>query len=156
MPAPGTPSPTRMPRARAVCGIGTQNPTDGRSLTLTYTVGGSDLTVTASKPSWKIPDNTMLEADMQIDRNEPWQAQADGHGSAAEWVISAAEIRDFDTQFRNGSTLTLTFPTGNEPPWALSLSGSTAASATLWRCVQDLTDRARAAGGGEHADDAAD
>jgi len=129
----------------AVCGIGTENPSDGRSLTLTYTVGGSDLTFTAVKSSWTIPEGTILEADMQIAPNEPWQAQGDGHGTSVSWVVSASEIRNFDTQFRNGTTLTLTFPSGNEPPWSLSLRGSTAASATLWRCVQDLTDRAKAA-----------
>jgi hypothetical protein len=129
----------------AVCGIATANPADGRGLTLTYTIGGSDLTFTAAKSSWTIPEGTVLEADMQIDRNEPWQAQAAGHGNSMVWVVSASEIHTFDTQFRNGSTLTMTFPSGNEPPWALSLSGSTAASATLWRCVQDLTDRAKAA-----------
>jgi hypothetical protein len=129
----------------AVCGIGTENPSDGRSLTLTYTIGGSDLTFTAAKSSWTIPEGTILEADMQIDGNGPWQAQGDGHGTSMGWVVSASEIRNFDTQFRNGTTLTLTFPSGNEPPWSLSLRGSTAASATLWRCVQDLTDRAKAA-----------
>lgn len=129
----------------SVCGIATENPSDGRSLTLTYTIGGSDLTFTAAKSSWTIPEGTILEADMQIDGNGPWQAQGDGHGTSVGWVVSASEIRNFDTQFRNGTTLTLTFPTGNEPPWSLALRGSTAASATLWRCVQDLTDRAKAA-----------
>jgi len=128
----------------AICGIATENPTDGRNLTLTYTIGGSDLTFTADKPSWTIPDNTILEVDMQIDRNQSWQAQASGHGTEMQWVVSASEIRTFDTQFRNGTALTVTFPSGNEPQWSLSLRGSTAASATLWRCVQDLTDRAKA------------
>jgi hypothetical protein len=129
----------------AVCGIGTQIPPDNRNLTLTYTISGSDLTFTASKPSWNIPDGTILEADMQVGQNGPWQAQGHGHGAAMAWVVSASEIRNFDTLFRNGSTLTLTFPSGNEPAWSLPLRGSTAASATLWRCVQDLTDRAKAA-----------
>ncbi len=130
----------------AVCGIATENQADGRNLTLTYTIGGSDLTFTAAKPSWAIPDGTILEADMQIDRNEPWQAQGEGHGTTVGWVVSASEIRNFNAQLRNGATMTLTFPSGNETPWSLSLRGSTAASATLWRCVQDLTDRAKAAG----------
>jgi hypothetical protein len=130
----------------AVCGIGTENQSDGRNLTLTYTIGGTDLTFTANKPSWNIPDGTILEADMQIDGNQAWQAQGEGHGTTLVWVVSASEIRTFDTQLRNGSTMTLTFPSGNEPAWSLSLRGSTAASATLWRCVQDMTDRAKAAG----------
>ena len=94
----------------AVCGIGTQNGTDGRALSMTYNIGGSDLTVQASKPGWNIPDNTMLQANMQIDQGAPWQAQAVGHGTTAEWVISAASIRSFDTEFRNGRTMTVSFP----------------------------------------------
>ena len=126
----------------AVCGIGSASPTDGHALSMTYTIGGSDLTIRADKPSWNIPDGTSVEADTQIDQNTAWNAQADGRGSGVEWTIGAASIRDFDTQMRNGTTLTVSFPSGNEPPWTLSLNGSTAASATLWRCVQDLSDRA--------------
>jgi len=125
-----------------VCGIGTSNPADGRNLTMTYTIGSSDLTVRAEKPNWNIPDGTMLGANMQLDRNQPWEAQASGHGNAVEWVISAAMIRNFDTEFRNGTRMIVSFPSGNEPPWTVSLSGSTDASATLWRCVQDLSEKA--------------
>ncbi len=126
----------------AVCGIGTENLSDGRTVRMTYPVGGSDLTVRAEKPGWSIPDNTMLQANMQIDQGEPWQAQATGNGTTVGWVIAAASIRSFDTEFRNGHTMVVSFPSGNEAPWTLSLAGSTAASATLWRCVQDLSDRA--------------
>ncbi len=129
----------------AVCGIGTNNPSDGRSLSLTYTIGGSDLTANADKPTWNIPDPTAIDVSLQIDQNPPLQAQGVGHGTAVQWTIPAAGIRSFDTEFRNGTTMTVGFPAGNEPPWTLSLNGSTASSATLWRCVQDLTDRAKAA-----------
>ncbi len=125
-----------------VCGIGTSNPADGRNLTMTYTIGGGDLTVRAIKPNWNIPDGTMLGANMQLDRNQPWEAQASGHGDVVEWVISAAMLRNFDTEFRTGTRMIVSFPTGNEPPWSVSLNGSTPASATLWRCVQDLSAKA--------------
>jgi hypothetical protein len=126
----------------AVCGIGSASRTDSSTLSMTYTIGGSDLTIRADKPSWNIPDGTSVDASTQIDQDTAWSAQADGQGSGVEWTIGAASIRDFDTQFRNGSSMTVSFPSGNEPPWTRSLSGSTAASATLWRCVQDLSDRA--------------
>lgn len=127
----------------AVCGIATQNLADGRTLSLTYAIGGSELTLHAVKPTWTIPDGTAVGAGVQIDRNPPWTAQAVGHGTTAEWAIGAASIRSFDAQFRVGHTMTISFPSGNEAPWTLSLSGSTAASATLWRCVQELSDRTR-------------
>jgi hypothetical protein len=124
-----------------VCGIGTTNPTDGRDLTLTYTIGGDNLDFHASKPNWTIPDNTQLNVTMQVDSNEPWPAEAAGQGTSIDWSVGAASIRQFDTMFRNGGTLTIGFPQGNEPRWNLSLAGSTAASQTLWRCVQDISER---------------
>lgn len=127
---------------RAICGIGTDKPADGRTLLLTYTVGGSDLTIAADKSTWNIPDGTALQISLQVDQNPPAPAQAAGHGTSVGWVVPAASIRAFDTQFRNGGVMTITFPSGNEAPWTLSLAGSSAASATLWRCVQDLSDRA--------------
>jgi hypothetical protein len=51
-------------------------------------------------------------------------------------------IRTFDAQFRGASSMTVTFPSGNEHPWLISLAGSTAASNAMGRCVTDLTQRA--------------
>jgi hypothetical protein len=129
----------------AVCGIATENPTGPGTLAFTYTVGGSDLTISAAKPSWNIPDGTAMDTSLLIDQGQPWTAQTTGHGADVEWTIDAASIHEFDTEFRNGHTMTLSFPSGNEAPWTLSLRGSTAASETLWRCVQDRKDRANAA-----------
>lgn len=124
-----------------VCGIATTNSSDGRDFSLTYLIGGEDLTLRATKPSWTVPDGTQLNVSMQIDQNTPWPAQALGHGTSITWAVGAASIHAFDTLFRGGSTIMLTFPSGNEPPWTLSLAGSTAASQTLWRCVQDMSVR---------------
>jgi hypothetical protein len=41
--------------------------------------------------------------------------------------------------------MTLTFPDGNEPPWTVSLAGSTAISDAFGRCVRDLTRQVQAA-----------
>jgi hypothetical protein len=128
----------------AVCGIGTESQADGRALTLTYTIGGTDLMLHAAKPGWAIPDGTALDVSEQIDSNPSWTAGAVGHGTTVEWAIGAAAIVSFDAQFRAGSTMTVSFPSGNETPWTLSLSGSSAASGTLWRCVQELSAKARA------------
>ena len=130
-------------QGNSVCGIGTQNQGDGRALTLTYRIGGTDLMLEAAKPGWSIPDGTALNVGMQIDSNPSWTTGAVGHGTTVEWIIGAASITGFDAQFRAGSTMMVSFPSGNEAPWVLSLTGSSAASATLWRCVQDLTGRAR-------------
>ena len=38
--------------------------------------------------------------------------------------------------------MTVSFPSGNEPPWTIGLNGSTAISNAFGRCVTDLTQRA--------------
>lgn len=124
-----------------ICGIATTNPTDGRDFAMTYLIGGENLTFRATKPTWTVPDGTQLNVSMQIDQNTPWPAEALGHGNNIEWAVGAASVQAFDGLFRAGSTLTLSFPSGNEPPWTLSLAGSTAASQTLWRCVEDMSVR---------------
>ena len=57
-------------------------------------------------------------------------------------------MQTFDRQFRGAPSMTLTFPDGNEPPWSLSLAGSTAISDTFGRCVRDLTRQVQAAAQG--------
>jgi hypothetical protein len=126
-----------------VCGIATQNQADGSTLALSYRIGGTDLTLNATKPSWAIPDGTAVEASVKIDWHLPWTAQTVGHGATIGWTIGAASIRGFNAQFRAGRRMVVAFPTGNEAPWMVSLIGSTAMSGTMWRCVQDLTYRAR-------------
>jgi hypothetical protein len=124
-----------------VCGIATQNAGDGRRLTLTYTIGGTQLHFDAEKPTWTIPDGTPVDFSLQIDRNQPWPGQAIGLGTHLGWDLGADSVREFDSQFRAGAVLSLTFPSGNEPPWNLSLAGSTGVAQTLWRCVHDLSIR---------------
>jgi hypothetical protein len=51
-------------------------------------------------------------------------------------------MQTFDEQFRRGSSMTLSFPGGNEPPWTIGLNGSTAISNAFGRCVTELTTRA--------------
>jgi hypothetical protein len=98
-----------------------------------------------SKPGWSIPDNTHVTVVMQIGLNPPWTEQATGHGNAIEWAADENAMQPFDPQFRGSSSMTLTFPDGNEPPWTISLAGSSAISATFGRCVRDLTSQVEAA-----------
>ena len=129
----------------AVCGIGSTNPTDNRRLSIRFDIGGTDTAFSASKPDWSIPPNTHITVVMQIGLNTPWTMQATGHDHSIDWTLDQGAIQTFDRQFRGASSMTLTFPDGNEPPWMLSLAGSAAISDTLGRCVRDLTQQVRAA-----------
>lgn len=129
----------------AVCGAGTTNPNDGRAFSLRWQIGGTQLLFRANKPSWQIADGTPITVVMQIGTNVPWTSQATGRGTTVSWTFNSDMIEQFDQQFRRGTTLTVSFPSGNEPPWALSLAGSTTISNTFGRCVTDLSRQANLA-----------
>ena len=127
---------------KQVCGIGTTNPADGRVFSIRFAIGGEDVSFQVKKPSWTIPDGSQLPMVLQIGLNAPWNLQGTGHGQIVEWTLDRTVIQTFDAQFRPADAMTLTFPSGNEPPWVLSLIGSTAASNAFGRCITDLTQRA--------------
>jgi hypothetical protein len=101
----------------AVCGIGSTNPTDNRRLSIRFDIGGTDTAFSASKPDWSIPPNTHITVVMQFGLNTPWTMQAIGHDHSIDWTLDPNAIQTFDRQFRGASSMTLTFPDGNEPPW---------------------------------------
>jgi hypothetical protein len=129
---------------QVVCGIGTQSGTDGRRLDLSFVIGGDALFFQAAKPSWSIPEGTEVPVVMQIGSAQPWNEQATGHGSSLAWSMSRDDTSAFRQQFREAESMTLSFPSGNEPAWTVSLRGSTGADNTFARCIRDLTRRQQA------------
>lgn len=122
-----------------VCGIGTTNPVDNHTLSLRFDIGGDDTQFAASKPGWTIPDGTPISVVVQVGLNPPWTMRGIGRGRSIEWAMDRASIQDFDRQFRTAQSMTMSFPQGNEPPWTVSLAGSTMISNTFGRCIVDLT-----------------
>jgi hypothetical protein len=129
----------------AVCGVGNTYPTDKRRLSLHFDIGGADTIFSASKPDWSIPDSTQVTVVMQVGLNTPWTQQATGYGHTIDWRLDQTAIQTFNQQFRGAPSMTVFFPDGNEPPWTLSLAGSTVISDTFARCIRDLTRQVRAA-----------
>jgi hypothetical protein len=135
----------RNDKGGAVCGIGVTRPDDNRRLSIKFDIGGNETVFSASKPDWSIPDDTRVAVVIQVGLNTPWIQQAVGHGQAIDWTLDWNGFQTFDRQFRGASSMTVTFPDGNEAPWTLSLAGSTAISSTFGRCVTDLTRQVQAA-----------
>jgi hypothetical protein len=127
-----------------VCGIGTENTADGRRLDLTFVIGGDALFFQASKPNWSIPDGKQVPVVMQIGSAQPWNEQATGQGTSLSWSMTHDETPAFRQQFREAESMTLSFPSGNEPAWTVSLRGSTGVDNTFARCIRDLTRRQQA------------
>jgi hypothetical protein len=128
-----------------LCGIGSRNPADGRTFSLRFQIGGDDMTFIAAKSGWNIPDGTQIPVVMQIGLDQPWTEQAAGKGDRVQWTLDRVNAQIFDDQFRSAASMTVTFPSGTEHSWVISLAGSTAASNAMGRCVTDLTQRAAAA-----------
>ncbi len=129
---------------RPVCGIGNTNPTDNSSFSLRFPVGGDSVVLQAKKPGWNIPAGTQLPLVVQIGLNTPWNLQGVGDGQVIEWSLDRTAIQTFDAQFRAAGSMTVSFPTGNEPPWTIGLNGSTAISNAFGRCITDVTARTEA------------
>ncbi len=123
----------------AVCGISATMAPDNRRLAVSFDIGGSDTTFSASKPDWAIPENTRVTVVMQVGLTAPRIAQGVGHEHAIVWTLPPAGMQTFDKDFRLSPSMTLTFPEGSEAPWTVSLAGSTAISDTFGRCIRDLT-----------------
>jgi hypothetical protein len=134
----------RNDKGGAVCGIGNTNPATNHRLSIRFDIGGTDTVFSVSKPDWTIPDNTHVAVVMQIGLNTPWTEPGAGHGHNIDWSMDRTAIQPFDQQFRGASSMTLTFPDGNEPPWTISLAGSSAISDAFGRCVSDLTHQVQA------------
>ena len=126
------------------CGIGSRNPADGRTFSLRFELGAGDVVFVASKTGWSIPDRTQIPVVMQVGLDRPWSAQGVGSGDRVQWTLDRASYPVFDSQFRGASSMTLTFPEGNEQPWIVTLAGSSAISTAMSRCVADLARRAAA------------
>jgi hypothetical protein len=124
-----------------VCGVGNTNPIDNRVFSMRFQIGGETVAFQARKPNWTIPNGTQIPVVMQVGLETPWSLQGSGNGQMVEWILDRAAMQAFDAQFRRANSMTLTFPTGNEPPWIIGLSGSTAISNAFGRCVTDMTQR---------------
>ena len=127
-----------------VCGVGSTNPVDKRAFSIRFKIGGDTVSFQLKKPGWEIPPNTQIPVVMQLGLDAPWTMQGDGNGQNVDWTMDRDGMRTFDDQFRRGSSMTFSFPNGNEAPWLIGLNGSTAASNAFGRCVTDMTARSSA------------
>jgi len=126
---------------KLVCGVGSTNPTDNRSISMRIEIEGDMVQFHAKKPTWNIPPNTPISVVLQIGLESPWNMQGAGNGQMVEWTLERTSMPIFDAQFRRATSMTVTFPSGNEPPWTVGLNGSTAIINAFGRCVTDLTRR---------------
>jgi hypothetical protein len=132
------------PNGQPLCGIGSHNVADGSTLSLRSQPGTGDVLFITSKPGWQIPAGTKLPVVMQIGLAQPWTEQATGSGDSVQWTLDGNTMQTFYAQFSGASSMTVTFPSGTEPPWVMGLAGSSAITNAMARCVADVQQRAAA------------
>jgi hypothetical protein len=127
------------------CGLGSRNPADGRTFSLRFAFGGSDVIFIASKNGWSIPDHTQIPVVMQVGLDRPCSEQAIGSGDRVQWTLDRTGYQKFDAEFRGATSMTVTFPSGNEQAWIIMLAGSSAVSTAMGRCISGMAQRAASA-----------
>lgn len=109
--------------ARRLCGIATAGG-EGRRIAVQQYGGEDGLEIQISKDSWAIPDNTPVDVQFQFDGRGATAERASGTGRTLIVRLPMERAVLFMRALRNGRTLRVLFPTGNEPPWNGGLSGT--------------------------------
>jgi hypothetical protein len=128
---------------RPVCGVSTSW-RDGRYFGIKYWQGREYFTLQLIKPSWQIPAGTRIPVSLQFDQQGPWTATASGFpatstaGAFVEFTVPFGRLENFLREFRLANSAVMSFSSGNEPAWRLTLSGSNAASEAMNDCVRRM------------------
>jgi hypothetical protein len=127
---------------KQVCGVVASGP--DRSMAIKYFSGTGYITIHIVKGSWSIPDNTKVDIELQFGRETPWKATGKGYGKLIEIIVSADNVGLFFREFRRASSGFVNFTSGNEEGWSINLTGSSAATTVMTRCMSNLIAAQRA------------
>ena len=127
--------------AKPVCGIGTTKQTEKRSFSLRFPIGWDSVTFRAKKSTWNIPAGTVIPLTIQIGHDDPWKVQGTGMGQVVEWSVDPGTFQPYEKQFRRNKSMTVSFPSGSEPPWTIPLKGSKTISNAFGHCIKVMTQR---------------
>jgi hypothetical protein len=126
-------------QGQPTCAVGTTIPGPGsRTVLVQYFIGQDFLHMRLMRIGWAIPHNAEIRVVSIIGR-QTWNARAIGEGNRLVWFITGSTMREWEHAFRTGSTMEIHFLTGNEPPWIISLAGSSAALNSMVICIQTLS-----------------
>ena len=121
-----------------LCGI-VATGEEGRVFTIKRWADQDHFTLQIFKESWRIPKGEEIRVRLRFDRMEEGSALADSlppDGIALTVPDNRAEA--FLREFAMANTFEMSFPDGNETPWAGNLSGSATITMAFLRCVEKL------------------
>jgi hypothetical protein len=116
-----------------VCAI-TMSGAAGRRLEIRQYAGNPDLTLLLGKEGWAIPAGTAVDLALDIDGASVWRMHGQGAGTSLQGAIALADSGPFESAFRNGRAMRVSFPAGSEAPWIGNLIGSSAVFTAFNTC----------------------
>lgn len=133
----------RISSGKDVCGLRTSG--QQRSFHIKYFSGNQHWTIHLFKNDWHIDKEMPVRIRIELGsgyRSADWGGKAlpgQGQSPAVVEVLVATEgSQEFWSAFRQANEGRLTFVTGNEGTWRVSLTGSNAAAAAMVSCIRNM------------------
>jgi hypothetical protein len=118
------------------CGLETRDPKTGRRLLLQHLVGQDRPILWLSRPDWNLGASTTRPVRIVIDNRRIFAAAATGAGREMSWPVTLDGPDGFEPAFRLGALMRVEFPSGQDTPWNLSLTGTNAVMGAFMGCMR--------------------
>ncbi|MFC3124321.1 hypothetical protein ACFOD4_04545 [Pseudoroseomonas globiformis] len=107
-----------------------------RSLMIRKTEGEQAYAFIVTNPKWRLPEGQKVAVGLEVGE---WKFESKSTAGSRTAVISYTPQADsmfIIAMIAKESNLTLRFPEGTEPPWTISLRGSSVAATKFYECIQ--------------------
>jgi hypothetical protein len=121
-----------------ICGVGAHDGAEGpdqASIFIKHFPENSYLSVQIAKLAWEFQAGTRIRYELLLDGLRTYVGTGAGIGNVLEWVITIDRADEFVANLNGARTLQLRFLDRDEPPVAVSLSGSEVVFDALARCI---------------------
>jgi hypothetical protein len=125
------------PDNQRVCGIQTAGPGGGR-LMIEQQAGQTGLNLMLQKGSWSIPADTPIKLSFLFNGRLSFPGGGTGAGDLVTVAMTFEQTKPFMRAVRQDRQMQVSFPTGNEPPWSISLLGTGAVLDAFDECRAGL------------------
>nr|WP_314074513.1 hypothetical protein [uncultured Roseococcus sp.] len=123
-----------------LCGLETRDPRTGRHFLLEQPVGLERPLLRLSRTNWSLGTGGNRPVRIVIDNRRSFSANAVGTGRSLVLPLSLEGPEGFEAAFRRGSVMRVEFPSGQDSPWNLSLTGTNAVMGAFMGCLRMMSD----------------
>lgn len=125
--------------SEALCIMSSQG-NSGRSVNVKYSSISQTYFIHFKKDSWKIPDDTAIRMEIEIDSMGAWEIVGYGFGQLIEVEFDPTKedvVRAFMREMALGNSMLIKY-SGNEAPWKFSMKGTANTIPRFEECVAIL------------------